>query len=71
MKKKIKVKVKVKKDCFNCGHLVRFYNLTSGECFYVCALELLHGIEAKSLVYDFKLTDHYFYCGGSKWIEVN
>lgn len=66
MKKKIKVKVKVKKDCTNCDHC-----LYVGEGDHVCDLEIYAGAVVEPLTDDFQMTDHYFYCGGSKWIEVS
>lgn len=65
-KKKIKVKVKVKKDCSNCAN---FWKIAEGH--YVCEPEFL-AVDIVKLLIDGSLkTDHYFYCGGSKWIEVN
>ena len=64
MKKKIKVKVKVKKDCTNCAH---FKYLCEG--YYICDYQISDFVNI--LTVDFEPNEYYFWFCGSKWIEVN
>lgn len=56
---------KIERSCFNCDN---FLYLGEGDA--VCDLELVPGNELITPIIDgHEVTDHFFYCGGSKWKE--